>query len=126
MTLRNVLRVNALSSGATGLLLVLFPQVFSNLFDVSDTTPFTSVGVFLIVFSIVVAIVSFKQSPDRAAVMGITLADSAWVVASIGLVLAPVTMSLYGTLIVLAVAGWVFLMAALQYRGVKKISTSTN
>lgn len=126
MTLRNVLRVNALSSGATGLLLAIFPGVFSSLFEVNSTAPFFGVGAFLIAFSIVVGIVSFRPSLDRTAVMGITLADAIWVVASIVLVMAPVTMSAYGTLIILAVAGWVFMMAVLQYRGVRETEASTN
>ena len=126
MTLRNVLRVNALSSGLTGLLLAFFPRLFSNLFEVNIAGPFIGVGVFLIVFAIAVGIVSLRASLDRTAVIGITLADAAWVVASVALVLTPVAMSFFGKVIVLAVAGWVLLMAALQYRGVKEISSSVS
>ncbi len=126
MTLRNVLRVNALSSGLTGILLAIVPGLFSNLFEVSSTAPFVGVGVFLIAFAVVVGIVSLGSSPGRTAVLGITLADSAWVLASIALVLSPVAMSGLGKVMVLAVAGWVLLMAALQYRGVKELSTSAN
>lgn len=122
MTLRNVLRMNALSSGATGILLTMFPQLFSSLLEISSTGLFIGVGVFLIVFALVVGMVSLRESPYRTAVLGITLADTAWVVASVVIVFAPIAMSAYGIAIILAVAAWVLLMAALQYRGLKEIA----
>lgn len=125
MTLRNVLRVNALSSGLTGLLLAIFPDMFSSLFAIGSTEPFIWVGVFLIVFAIGVVIVSMGGSLDGTAVSVIIFADAAWVVASVAVVLAPLSMSVYGILMILSVACWVSLMAMLQYRGLRQIPSSS-
>lgn len=120
ITLRNVLRVNALSSGLTGLLLAVFPGLFQNVFEVNQTAPFFWVGIFLVVFAIGVGAASLPRSLERSSVVAIITADTLWVVASIVLVAMPVQMSLYGTLIVLAVAAWVLMMAILQYRGLNE------
>ena len=124
ITLKNVLRVNALSSGLTGLLLTFLPGFFRNIFEVAYTAPFVWVGIFLVVFSISVAAVSAGQSLSRSAVLAVTFADAAWVVVSIAVVLMPVTMSALGTIMILAVAGWVAMMAFLQMRGVGSMAES--
>lgn len=121
LTLKNVLRVNALSSGFTGLLLTFLPGFFSDLFEVSYTAPFVGVGIFLIVFSIVVWIVGASESISHSAVSAIIFADAAWVVASVVMVLMPISMSMPGTIIILAVAAWVLMMAILQMRCLKEV-----
>ena len=126
LTLKNVLRVNALSSGFTGLLLTFFPGVFRDLFEVSNTTPFIGVGIFLIVFSILVAVVSANQPVSHSAVLAVTFADAAWVVASIAVILMPISMSNLGVILILAVAGWVLTMAVLQMRGLRQTSAAMN
>jgi hypothetical protein len=40
-TLKNVLIINALSSGATGLILAIFPSYIAGLFGTAQTMPFT-------------------------------------------------------------------------------------
>lgn len=126
LTLKNVLRVNALSSGLTGLLLTAFPGIFRDLFEVSSTIPFVGVGIFLIVFSIAVGVVGARHSDSHPAVLAVTFADSAWVVASIAVVLMPIAMSNLGTLLIIAVAGWVLMMAVLQARGLKETRAALN
>ena len=53
-TLKNVLLVNALSSGATGLGLIAFAAPVAILFGISETTPVMEVGIFLVAFAILV------------------------------------------------------------------------
>ena len=53
-TLKNVLLVNALSSGATGLGLIAFAAPIAILFGISEPTPVMEVGIFLVVFAILV------------------------------------------------------------------------
>jgi len=126
LTLKNVLRVNALSSGLTGLLLTFFPGVFRDLFEVSHAAPFIGVGIFLVVFSILVAIVSANHPVSHSAVLAVTIADSAWVLASIAVILMPISMSIIGTALIIAVAGWVLMMAVLQMRGLRQTPAAMN
>lgn len=121
LTLKNVLRINALSSGLTGLLLTFFPGFFRDLFEVTYAAPFIGVGIFLIAFAITVAAVSVGQAPSHPAVSAIICADAAWVVASIIVVLMPISMSTLGRIMIVAVAGWVLMMAILQRRGLREV-----
>ena len=121
LTLKNVLRINALSSGLTGLLLTFFPGFFRDLFEVTYAAPFIGVGIFLIAFAITVAAVSVGQAPSHPAVSAIICADAAWVVASVVMVLMPISMSMPDTIIILAVASWVLMMAILQMRCLKEV-----
>ncbi len=112
--------INAVSSGATGLLLVAMPALFANLFKVNKIIPFVEVGIFLILFSLFV-IVAAHQSPIRKGwirfIIGI---DITWVMASIITVVALFSLiSTVGSIIILAIGGWVGLMAYLQTRNLK-------
>lgn len=119
ITLRNVLRVNALTSGFTGLLLTVVPGFFRDLFGVNSAIPFVLTGIFLITFASAVAVVSFRPTLQRVAVVAITITDSLWVVGSIVFLVMPVQMSMVGKLLTLALAAWVMLMAILQHRGLR-------
>lgn len=121
-TLQNVLRINALSSGITGLGLAFLPRLFAYLFNVTDTAPFVGVGIFLVCFAIGVAVVSIATPLNARAVLAIVVADGAWVIGSLLLViLQPFEISLLGNIMIGAVAAWVLLMAVLQFRGVRSL-----
>ena len=49
--LKTALTINAASSGATGLGLIILASPVAGLFGVSETTPFIGVGIFLILFA---------------------------------------------------------------------------
>lgn len=117
--LKNVLLVNSISSGATGLGLIVFPGMMASLFNVSQTMPFTFVGIFLVAFATLVYWVSRSYPIKIGSVKFIILMDSLWVAGSIGILLLQLfNLSFIGYLFIGLVAAWVGLMAALQYRGV--------
>lgn len=124
-TLQNVLRINALSSGVTGLGLAFLPRLFAYLFNVTDTAPFVGVGIFLVSFAAWVAIASIVTPINARTVLAIIVADSAWVIGSLLLILLqPFEISLLGNIMIGAVAAWVLLMAVLQFRGVRSLRTA--
>jgi hypothetical protein len=119
-TLKDILLINAVSSGATGLGLTLAPSLVASLFEVSQTTPFIMVGVFLIIFAAVVFITGRKKTLNNSAVRLIITLDSLWFFASIGIVVLQLfNLSVTGYFLIGAVAAWVGLMAILQYLGLK-------
>ncbi|MBL0743123.1 hypothetical protein [Chryseolinea lacunae] len=122
ITLRNVLLINAISSGATGFLLVVFPGFIANLFAVDAVMPFAEVGIFLLVFAAFVLYESRRKTVNVSRIYGIVAADTLWVIASALLLgIRPVAFSVLGNLFVAGVALWVAAMAYLQFRGVKQI-----
>jgi hypothetical protein len=125
ITLKNVLLINAVSSGFTGLALIVAPQVIASLLEIAYPGVVFGVGVFLLAFSIGVYVVSRKTEPSRKAVESIVIMDSLWVVSSIAVVLFHLaTESFLGNFIVTAIALWVALMAILQYKGMKTLPIS--
>lgn len=122
MTLKNVLLINAVSSGITGILLVLIPDIFAKLFETNKTVPFVEVGIFLIIFSLFVLLTAFKNPIQKNWTKLIIGLDIAWVVASIvATVLLFSLISTVGSVIILAIAAWVGLMAYLEHKTLHKI-----
>jgi hypothetical protein len=82
------------------------------------------VGVFLLVFAAAVGYEAMQKPPRPARVQRIIALDVAWVVGSLLAVggLFPVLSSL-GSLLMLAVAGWVAAMAFLQTKGLRQRNT---
>lgn len=120
MTLRNILLINAVTSGATGILLVAFAQYFSRLFQVNSAAAFAAVGIFLLCFAAFVISVAVKNA-NPAMVKAIIALDVSWVVISLLVVtLAYTRISVIGNVLIIAVAGWVAVMAVLQTIGVRQ------
>jgi hypothetical protein len=121
ISLKNVLLINGISSGVTGLLLVVFGNMAAGLFGVAQPHAFWGVGIFLIAFAVLVVTEGF-QSPIRENRVRLIIAlDILWVVASLLIVVLQLfTLSFIGYAAITAVAGWVGLMAYLQVRGLKK------
>src|SRR5687767_8440239 len=85
-TLKNVLLVNAVSSGVTGIGLLAFSPTMAILFGVPSPFPVTSVGIFLIVFAVFVFIEGRRSAPQVSRVKVIVALDTIWVVASLFIV----------------------------------------
>lgn len=121
--LKNVLLLNAVSSGATGLGMILFPATIATIFGVNGISAIVGVGIFLIVFAGIVGIVSRSKPIGDAAVRFIVMLDVLWVLASVAVVVLQMfALSLVGYLAIAFVAGWVALMAYLQANGLKKLT----
>ncbi|GAB3038773.1 hypothetical protein [Spirosoma pulveris] len=123
-SLQTVLIINAVSSGATGLLLLAFTNPIAQLFGQSSTGVFTEVGIFLVAFAGFVFYQSRRNSLSVSAVRSIVALDLLWVVASVILLVWPsVELTGLGQAAIAAVALWVALMAYLQTNGLKKLTT---
>ncbi len=122
-TLKNVMLVNALSSGATAFLLLLVPGVFSEMFGRREKLPFIAVGVFLLVFAFIVFTQSRKPLVHKGWLKLIIALDVLWVIES-AIILIPQLFDLttLGYAIIAAVAMWVALMAILQTKGLKQLT----
>ena len=123
-TLRNILMINAISSGATGLILMVLPVFVAGLFETSSTRPFVGVGIFLAAFAILVFKASL-QNPLRLPLVWLIIGlDSLWVIASLTVISFQLfKISILGYVFIAAVAGWVALMAYLQFNGAKQLQT---
>jgi hypothetical protein len=123
LSLQNILKVNAISSGVTGLSLVLFSGFFTSLFEVGQVGPFLATGAFLILFAGFVLLTAFQKPMSKEKVILIIWLDRTWVIGSIiAIVLLANQISLIGIVLISGVALWVALMALLQSKGLRLIS----
>lgn len=119
-SLPTILKINALSSGATGLGLVFFAKTVATIFSVSTTAPFMAVGLFLVVFAAFVFLVAVQKSRNEDLVRTVIWLDRLWVLASIAAIFLLAGMiSVMGNVIIGAVAIWVAAMAVLQSKGLE-------
>lgn len=122
ISLRNVLLINGVSSGATGLLILFFGNAVASLFGAGGPTAFWAVGIFLILFAGLVVNEGLKASARPKRVRLIIVLDVLWVVNSAAIVVLQLfDLSALGYMAISAVAAWVALMAFLQFRGLKTI-----
>lgn len=122
--LRNVLKINAISSAAAGLLLVGFPGYIAGLFGASLQWPFVAAGLFLIAFAAFVWVQGRQATPPKGWVKLIIVLDIIWVADSL-LVVVPrlFDLTFIGYLLISGVAAWVALMAFLQTKGLQQYRT---
>lgn len=121
ITLKKVLYLNAISSGATGLLLVCLSNSVAFLFNASQTLPFLGVGVFLLLFSLFVFYSGSRKKINKTDIQYIILVDIMWVLISLICLVFPLfEVSPLGNELIFAVALWVALMAFLQHTQLKK------
>lgn len=124
-TLKNVLLVNALSSGATGLGLIIFASPVAILFGVSKAAPVIEVGIFLVAFAILVFSEARRTIHNLKMVKLIVALDISWVLVSLLVVaLQLFNLSPLGYLGIGAVALWVAGMAYLQINGMKRVTVA--
>jgi len=121
--LKNVMLINALSSGATALLLLSMPGVISDLFGRGEKLPFMIVGLFLLVFAFIVFTQSRKPFIHKGWLKFIIALDILWVIES-AIILIPqlFRFTTLGYVLIAAVALWVAVMALLQARGLKQLT----
>jgi len=118
LNLKQTLWVNSLSSGITGAGLVLLAPTVTKLFGLYSTGPINVVGVFLVLFALLVLYAATKEEANFRLIKVITTLDILWVISSV--LLLCFLNSLFTLIGVLAIAGvalWVALMATLQIRG---------
>ena len=124
-TLKNVMLINSISSGATGLGLAAFPKIVAGLFETTTVMPFIEVGIFLIAFAALVFSVSRGNPVNARAVRLVIVLDTLWVIGSAAIVLfQPFAISIIGYGAIGAVAVWVAAMAYLQSAGLRQMSVS--
>jgi hypothetical protein len=122
-TLKNVLLINALSSGATGIGLIFFAQFVAELFGTSHVHAIWGTGLFLLGFAILVFYVSRQHQIKPRGVLVVTTLDTLWVASSLIIVLFQLfDLSFTGYFFITAVALWVAAMAYLQSTGLKKVA----
>jgi len=121
ITLKNVLLINAISSGVTGLILAAFSGIVASIFEVTATIPFVAVGLFLVFFAMLVFYASTRRVTNRNMVLSIVFLDTLWVVCSLLIVVLHLfDVSFLGYLLISGVAAWVALMAYLQFLELRK------
>lgn len=116
--LKIVLQVNSVSSGITGLILLVFNRFVSEMFGIPlMNDAFIGVGFFLIAFAIFVFSESHKIQIRLDRVRIITGLDISWVIAS-AIILFTYwnNISTIGSILVIIVALWVAAMACLQLK----------
>jgi len=124
-TLKNVLFVNALTSGATGLGLIAFAAPIAILFGISEFTPVMEVGIFLFVFSILVFREGKRTSYNLRMVKLIIALDIGWVLVSVLVVMLQLfNLTPLGYFAISAVGLWVAGMAYLQINGLKRLTVA--
>ncbi|MEX0928699.1 MAG: hypothetical protein WDZ53_04780 [Balneolales bacterium] len=120
--LKNVLWINAISSGATALILIIFPGYVADLFGTSQITPFIGAGVFLLFFAIYVFLQSRKEPILPRNLQLIIGLDISWVLGSLIIIVPRLfELSQIGYLLIGAVALWVAAMAWLQFKGLNQL-----
>jgi len=119
--LKNVLLVNGTSSGITGIGLIAFANVVSNLFQVTPSSIVTGVGIFLLAFASLVIYEGLRSEIRVTQVKLIIALDACWVLASF-ITVALINLSMIGYASIIAVALWVAVMAYLQTKGLKQLT----
>ena len=125
LQLKNVLRINGISSGATGLGLIVFASAMADIFGLRNSIAITEVGIFLLLFALFVLWEAQRAIPNTKAVKIIIMLDVLWVIASALIVsLQLFELTALGYLAIAAVALWVAGMAYLQRVGLKETASS--
>ena len=118
--LRRVLLVDAVASGAMGLGLIAFTELFARVLQLPAQL-LNEAGLVLLPFAAFVGYVASREMPARFAVWAIIGLNAIWVVDSVVLLFTGwVAPNALGYAFVLAQAGFVAVFADLEYVGLKK------
>ena len=118
--LRNVLALDAIASGATGLLLIVGAGLLEDLLGL-PLALMRAAGLILIPYVAFVAWVAIRETIARSAVWAIIATNAIWAVASVGLLVSGLVVpTSLGYAFVIAQAVVVALLAELQYAGLKR------
>ncbi|QXP58468.1 hypothetical protein [Olleya sp. HaHaR_3_96] len=111
--LQKALKINALFSSLSGLLIVALHQQIATVFETSNTTVFWSVGLILIYFALTIWYEIKAQR--KLAIIWIIIQDYTWVLASVILILFnPFKITFIGNFIIGAIALIVLFMGINQ------------
>ena len=116
--LRAVLWADAIASGATGLVMVAGAGLLESLLGLPSALT-REAGLILVPYAALVAVVAARTQISRAAVWVFIVANAAWAVGSIGLLLGGLAPTALGYAFVIAQALVVAVLAELQYAGVR-------
>jgi hypothetical protein len=116
--LRTVLWADAIASGATGLVMVAGAGVLESLLGLPSALT-REAGLILVPYAALVAVVAARAQISRAAVWVFIVANAAWTIGSIGLLLGGLAPTALGYAFVIAQALVVAILAELQYAGVR-------
>ena len=123
--LQKALKINALFSSISGVIMVLLNQPIAKLFETNNNKVFWIVGLILIFFAVTIWYEIFKQR--KLAVIWIIIQDFIWVLGSLILILFnPFKTTLTGNLIIGLIAIIVLYMGINQMIGLKKTQQIKN
>jgi len=118
--LRRVLVVDAVTSGAMGVAMIAFAELFASLLQL-PVELVSEAGIVLLPFAAFVGFVASRPEPTRIAVWIIIALNAVWVVDSIMLLFSGwVTPNGLGYAVVIAQAAAVLVLADLEYMGLKR------
>ncbi|REE24698.1 hypothetical protein DFQ09_1032 [Winogradskyella pacifica] len=121
--LQKALKVNALFSSISGIIMILLNHQIANLFGTINNTVFWIVGLILIYFAITIWYEIRKQR--RLAVLWIIIQDYAWVIGSLLLIIInPFQITQIGNLIIGIIALIVLYMGINQMIALKKTTAN--
>lgn len=123
--LRKVLMADALVSGAAAVLMVAGAGLLAPLLALPAALLFWA-GIALVPFVALLVVVARRQHAPRLVLLDIVLVNALWVVASFVILAAGlVEPNMLGTLFVVAQAGAVALLGALQFAGLRGAAEAT-
>jgi hypothetical protein len=118
--LRRVLVVDAVTSGAMGVAMIAFAELFASLLQL-PVELVSEAGIVLLPFAAFVGFVASRPQPTRIAVWIIIALNAVWVVDSIMLLFSGwVAPNGLGYAVVIAQAAAVLVLADLEYMGLKR------
>ena len=121
--LQKALRINALLSSISGIIMILLNPQIADLFGTINNTIFWIVGLILIYFALTIWYEIRKQR--RLAVLWIVAQDYAWVIGSLGLIIInPFQITQIGNLIIGIIALIVLFIGINQTIGLNKTASN--
>jgi hypothetical protein len=118
--LKKYLTINSLFSASSGIVMLLFSSMFTDIFQVSNVYVFPIIGINLLIFSIFVWYIASKKLSNKVWVWAITNLDIFWVLGSFAIVLFGwFSLSKIGTIITIGIALWIAYLAYNQFKNNK-------
>lgn len=117
--LRNALLLDAAASGATGLLLIAGAGLLEGLLGL-PVALMRGAGLVLVPYVAFVVWAGTRETIPAGAVWAIIVANAAWAIASVFLLMGTLTPTLLGTMFIIGQALVVALLGELQYVGLKR------
>jgi hypothetical protein len=121
--LRNVLWADAVTSAASGLMMVAGAGMLESLLGLPSVLT-REAGLVLLPFAVLVAVVATRAQISAAAVWTIIIVNAAWTIGSIGLLLGGLAPTVLGYAVVIAQALMVAILAELEYAGVRTLAAA--